>query len=99
MAHSKVAYRHLFYAINASAPFQVVARSPYLDLPHRSARHVQFAAGLVCRAGETLVISYGDDDCSARFTSIHVDAVARLLRVPGLGRCATSGVAVAESET
>lgn len=92
MIHNGIAYfgshyMHFFYALDAEPPHALLAHSAEWCLPSAAGSAqcevVQFVSGLEIAHGERdLLLTYGANDCEARWTSMPLDAALALLEWP-----------------
>ena len=88
-------YTHFFYLTEAHAPFRVVATSGEFCLQSQQDKNdcesIQFISGLTVAPSEsdatnTLLLSYGINDCESKVAKLPIDRVWSMLRpLPGAG--------------
>ena len=79
-AHPLRLYHHVFYLFAPRPPFGLIAIGPPVMLPSEVGM-IQFASGMLLTPdGESLVISFGEQDCEGRRATVPLAAVLADLR-------------------
>lgn len=75
---SPVVRKTFFYAFDSEPPFQISYVGEPIDFSPED--HIEFATGLLIQNNETVIVSYGKNDCSCEMIYLNLDEIMTSLQ-------------------